>query len=113
MRKCRVRLGRLVLIDIEGEYAGMFDRTDREESFGFIAGAEVDKDGNLTHLFFEPCWAEKIAESLKDDPLFEEEVMLEVYWMDGKEIKEKLFEFEGTLFDALLIAANEGAQYDV
>jgi hypothetical protein len=113
MRKCKVRLGRLVLIDIDGEYAGKFDRTGREESFAMIAGAEADKEGKLTHLFYQPCVAAEVVESLKDDPLFEEEVMLEVYALDGKETKEKLYAFDGTLFDALLVAANEGEQYDV
>lgn len=108
-----MRLGRLVLIDIEGEYAGKFDRTGREESFSGVAGAEVDKEGELTHLFFQPCAASELVEALKDDPLFEEEVDIEVYSLDGKEIKERLHAFEGTLFDCLLIAANEGAKYDV
>lgn len=45
MRKCIVRLGRLILIDIEGEYAGVFDRRGREESFANVAGAEIDKEG--------------------------------------------------------------------
>ena len=113
MRNCKVKLGRLVLIDIEGEYAGKFDRTGREESFAYVAGAEADKDGNLTHLFFEPCYGADLVESLQDDPLFEEEVKLEVWEMVGKDLVTKLHAFEGTLYDALLIAANEGAQYDV
>ena len=113
MRKCKVRLGRLVLIDIEGQYAGVFDRTGREESFSHMAGAEAGKEGELTHLFFQPCGAKYLVKSLKDDPLFEEELHIEVYALDGKKIKEKLYEFDGTLFDVLLVAANEGAKYDV
>jgi len=107
-----MKLGRLVLIDIEGEYAGYFKRID-EEKYKHIAGARVDKEGRLIHIFFEPCGAKYLVESLKDDPLFEEEVHLVVFSLDGKKIKEKLHEFNGTLYDALLIAASDGAKYDV
>ena len=46
--------------------------------------------------------------AVKDDELFMAEAHFSVY-AKGK----KLMDFDGTLFDALLVAANEGEQYDV
>ena len=107
-----MRLGRLVLIDIEGEYSGLFDKGDREEFYLLFAGGESDKDGKLTHLFFMPSSASEIVKTYKDDVLFKEELEIEVYALDGKEIKEKLYSFDGTLLDCLEIASKEGLKYD-
>ena len=111
MRKCKVRLGRLVLIDIEGKSAQAY--APANEHWRYVAGAEADADGRLVHLYYEPCNAEAIAKALKDDPVTEEELSIEVWALDGKTEKERLYAFDGTLYDALLIAANEGKQYDV
>ena len=115
MRKATMKLGRLVIIDIEGgKYAGSFKPMMRDdERYNHVAGMEEDTEGRLIHMFYQPCDAETIAKNFKDDPIFEEQVHLEVFSLDGKEIKDKLYAFDGTLYDALLIAANEGKQYDV
>ena len=115
MRKATLRLGRLVLLDIDGgKYAGPFKpMMNDDERYKHVAGMEEDEDGRLIHMFYQPCHAPDIAKSLKDEPHFEEKVHLEVFSLDGKEIKDKLYAFDGTLYDALLIAANEGKQYDV
>lgn len=114
MRKATLRLGRLVLLDIEGgEPSGIFKQRRNDPRYDHVAGTQEDDEGRLIHMFYQPCDAPDIAKSLKDDPVFEEQVYLEVFSLDGKEIKDKLYAFDGTLYDALLIAANEGKQYDV
>jgi len=113
MRKAKLRLGRLCLLDIEGgAHDGAFEHND-DRFFLIFAGGEQDKEGRLTHLFWQPCSSKEAVERYKDDPLFDEPVHLEVWSLDGKEEVEKLYDFDGTLYDALLIAANEGKKYDV
>jgi len=114
MRNATLKLGRLVLLYIDGgEPAGIFKKRINNRRYDPVAGTQEDEDGRLIHMFYQPCDAEVIAKNFKEDPVFEEPVHLKVYALDGKEIKEKLYEFDGTLYDALLIAANEGKQYDV
>ncbi|MDD3452575.1 hypothetical protein [Sulfurimonas sp.] len=109
MREFKLYLGRMVVLRTEGKEAGVLDPEEKEERYGYIAFSKVDKDGKLLEAGFQTCHAKYLAESLKDDPLFEEEAHIEVW----KYHQEKLYEFDGTLYDALLVAANEGAKYDV
>jgi hypothetical protein len=113
MRKAKLKLGRLVLLDIEGEIDSTYPPVIENEMWQDVAGAKQNKEGKPTHMFYQPCDAEQIAKDLKDDPVFEEPVHLEVWSLEGKEEIDKLYEFDGTLYDALLIASNEGAKYDI
>jgi len=112
MRVCKVGLGRLVTLTIESEDAVKFDDWDNKVH-KHIPGMYVTKDGAFVHTWFESCDAIHLVASLKDEPMFQEEVKLEVWEDVGGTFVTKLHDFEGTLYDALLIAANEGEQYDV
>ncbi len=109
MRKFKLYLGRTVVLETDGEANGVLDPEEKEERYGLIAFSSLDEEGKLIEIGVQPCHAKYLVESLKDDPLFEEEVSIEVW----KYHQEKLYEFDGTLFDALLVAANEGEKYDV
>ena len=113
MRKAKLKLGRLVLLYIDGIYDSVYPPVVEDRSWQYVAGAEQDKEGKLIHMFYQPCDAQKIAKNLKDNPIFEEPVHLEVWSLEGKEEVDKLYDFDGTLYDALLIAANEGKKYDL
>jgi hypothetical protein len=108
MKNFKLTLGRLcVLTNETATSQGTLDRT--EEHYGYIGWSKVDTDGDVMEIGLEPCWAKALVELLKDDPLFALEAHIEVW----KYQEEKLYDFDGTLFDALLVIANEGAQYDV
>ncbi len=109
MRKFKLFLGRTVTLETEGEEAGSFDPDSKEERYMYIAFGKIGKEGEMLQIAFQPCHAQELAKSLKADDIFTEEVHIEVW----KYHQEKLMEFNGTLFDALLVAANEGAKYDI
>lgn len=109
MRKFELYLGRTIVLRTDGKDAGVLDPEEKDERYKYIAFSVVDDEGKLLEIGFQPCHARYLVESLKDDPVFEEEVHIEVW----KYAEDVLMEFDGTLFDALLVAANEGAQYDV
>ncbi len=108
MKNFKLHLGRLcVLKNEDATEAGRLDRG--QERYDHIGWSKIDSDGDVMEIGLEPCWAKYLVESLKDDPLFELEAHIEVW----KYQKEKLYDFDGTLFDALLVIANEGEQYDI
>ena len=110
MKTFKLLLGRTaVLVNISATESETQTLDYKEERYGHIAFAKIDTDGDMMEIGLEPCWAKFLVETLQDDPLFELEAHIEVWKYD----KEKLYEFDGTLFDALLVIANEGAQYDI
>lgn len=108
MRTFEVHLGRMIVIETEGDEAGSLDPKEKQDRYGFVAWSKIDIAGKLLQIGFQPCHASILVKSLKDDALFEEEVHIEVW----KYFDEKLMEFDGTLYDTLLVATNEGAKYD-
>ena len=112
MRVCEVGLGRLVTITIRGEEGIAFKDWDNE-AYRHIPGLYLTSEGALQHMYFEPCYAVDLVESLKDAAMFQEEVKMEVWEMVGNAFVTKLHDFKGMIYDALLIAANEGKKYDV
>ncbi len=81
-----------------------------EEAYKNIAISGVNKEGKLDYIFIGQHYeAELVLDAVKDDPLFQREAHFTV---QGK-LEEKSLEFDGTLFDALLVIVNEGAKYDV
>lgn len=107
MKKFKLTLGRLCVL--KNEDATEAGRLDKKERYAYIGWSKVDSDGNVMEIGTEPCWAKYLVESLKEDPLFALEAHIEVW----KYHEEKLYAFDGTLFDALLVMANEGEQYDI
>jgi hypothetical protein len=89
---------------------GVLPRDDARYDGIDISG--VSHSGELDYIFIgEHYKTEALIESVKDDPLFEREAH---FIVKGRYHKGKnAIEFDGTLFDALLVIANEGAQYDV
>ncbi len=109
MKQFKIYLGRVVVLERDGKSVGSLDPKEEEERYRYIPFSKIDSDGTIIQIGFQPCHASILVKSLKDDPLFEEEVHIEVWRYHD----EKLMEFDGTLYDALLVAVNEGAKYDV
>ncbi|RLC89879.1 MAG: hypothetical protein DRI37_02920 [Chloroflexi bacterium] len=108
MKKFKLHLGRsATLVNAEATQASELDYA--QERYNHIAWSKIDTDGDIMEIGMQPCGGKFLIETLKDDPLFELEAHIEVW----KYHEEKLYEFDGTLFDALLVIANEGAKYDV
>ncbi len=108
MREFKLYLGRTIILECRGEEAGLFDPESKEERYRYIAFGKVDAEGKIIQIAFQPCHAEALVKSLQDDVDFSEEVHIKV-----QNNKENISKFVGTLHDALLVAANEGAKYDV
>jgi len=119
MRDIEVYIGPTVNIeDINNRGKGIEEGEDSEYCIDIAQLELLDKDKVVWMLYLTSA-AKDIVKCLKDDPLFnEEEVNLKVYgFMPAQDKKEdefytKIYEFKGTIYDALLIAANEGAKYD-
>ncbi len=116
MKNFKIKLERSVTIvnilkedtDFWGEPKG-YKPLPNDDKYAFIAISGVNDDNEIDYLFIgQQPNAEEIVKAVKDDKLFMAEAHFSVY-AKGK----KLYEFDGTLFDALLVAANEGAKYDV
>lgn len=110
MKTFRLHLGRTaVLVNSNATESKTEKLNYKEERYNHVAFAKIDTDGDIMEIGMQPCAAQSLVETLKEDPLFELDVHIEVW----KYHEEKLYEFDGTLFDALLVIANEGAKYDV
>jgi len=107
MRTFRLRLGRSVVLETDEETVSALDLD--EKRYRPLAFGELTADGRIRMIAFQPCHTEQLAKSLKDDELFSEEVKIEVW----KYNDEQLRTVDGILLDALLIAANDGGEYDV
>lgn len=116
MKRYKVKLGRSIVIvnetkedvDFWGDPGG-YAPLPQEERYALIAISGVNEAGEIDYLFIgQQPNAEEIVKALKEDEAFMAEAHFTVWHKD-----KKLMEFDGTLFDALLIAANEGAKYDV
>lgn len=116
MKSYKVKLGRSVVIinegkedvDFWGEPKG-YKPLPNDDKYAFIAISGVNENNEIDYLFIgQQPNTEEIVKAVKDDELFMAEAHFSVH-VKGK----KLMEFDGTLFDALLVAANEGAKYDV
>lgn len=116
MKRYKVKLGRSIVIvneekeevDFWGEPKG-YKPLPKEEKYALIAISAVNEAGETDYLFIgQQPNAEDIVKALKEDEAFMVEAHFTVWHKD-----KKLMEFDGTLFDCLLIAANEGEKYDV
>ena len=110
MKIFKLHLGRTaVLVNNDATESKTEEIDHKQEGYMSIAFSKVDTDGDVMEIGMLPSSAASIVEAVKDDPLFELEAHIEVW----KYHQEKLYEFDGTLFDALLVIDNEGEQYDV
>ena len=114
-----VWLGRSSYVKKEGLEVGIRTGETQEEYFTLpedegkydaISISCISQKGELDFMLIgEHYKTEKLLEQIKDDPLFQREAH---FIVKGK-LEEKKIEFDGTLFDALLVIANEGAKYDI
>jgi len=83
-----------------------------DDTYDGISISGVSPEGELDFILIgEHYMTEELLERVKDDPLFQREAHFVV---KGKHhTGENSMEFDGTLFDALLVIANEGAKYDI
>lgn len=83
-----------------------------DDQYDGISISGVNDRGELDFVFIgEHYKTEELIGRVQDDPLFKREGHFVV---KSREYMDKNFiEFDGTLFDALLVIANEGAKYDV
>ncbi len=88
------------------EYLSLGD----EEKYDAISISCVTPQGEIDYMLIGQHYhVEELLGKIKDDPLFQREGHFTV---KGR-LEEKNWEFDGTLFDALLVIANEGAKYDI